>query len=143
MSPTPASKFIVALGGALFSAEGKLLLLRRISGEWALPGGMLEVGESPEIGLVRSFQESTGMEVSVDRPLGAWSAQNSAGESRVQIDFTVRHSSALLGVEIDSERYSGFAWCLASEVGSKLEMHAAAASVQRAFATLARTRKNL
>ena len=43
--------------GALFSAEGKLLLLRRKDGEWELPCGELEFGEEPELCVVRVFND--------------------------------------------------------------------------------------
>ena len=49
--------------------EGRALLIRRGSvparGEWSIPGGLLEVGETIEQGIVRELAEETGLEVRV------------------------------------------------------------------------------
>lgn len=138
-------KTILQVGGALFSAEGKLLLLRTRAGQLELPGGELEFGEAPETGLIRGFAETTGIDVSADRPLGAWNEVEQAGgveTYRVQIDYTVCSSGALLGVEIDSERHAGFMWLNQVAAAAQIGVPALRASVERAFAALARSRKS-
>lgn len=49
--------------------EGRTLLIRRggapLKGEWSIPGGLLEVGETLEQGVVRELAEETGLEVRV------------------------------------------------------------------------------
>ena len=49
--------------------EGRVLLIRRgsepLRGQWSLPGGTLELGESLEQGVVREMREETGLEVRV------------------------------------------------------------------------------
>jgi len=48
--------------GAVIGDDGKILLIRRAdNGLWALPGGGLEVGESPAQGAVREVLEETGV----------------------------------------------------------------------------------
>lgn len=144
-------KVSVWVGGALFSAEGKLLLVQRRAvsaepGEWELPGGVLEFGESPELGLVRSFSEVTGIEISVDRPLGAWSSIRNDSPQRehaVHINYTVRHSSAILGVETDQETFAAFGWVAQAEALSRVDSPSIKSVVERAFATLARSRKSM
>jgi ADP-ribose pyrophosphatase YjhB (NUDIX family) len=138
-------KTMLLVGGALFSPEGKLLLLRDKAGQLELPGGKLEFGESPETGLIRCFAETTGIDVSVDRPLGAWNEveQTGGGEIyRVQIDYTVCSSGALLSVEIDRERHAGFVWLNQAAATAQIGVPALRASVGRAFAALARSRKS-
>ena len=56
--PTPAS----AGDAAIIDKEGRILLVRRAdNGKWAMPGGALEVGETPADGAVREALEETGV----------------------------------------------------------------------------------
>ena len=49
--------------------EERTLLIRRgsapLKGEWSIPGGLLEVGETIEQGVARELAEETGLEVRV------------------------------------------------------------------------------
>jgi 8-oxo-dGTP diphosphatase len=51
--------------GAVVVDEGRVLLVRRgaepLKGEWSLPGGVLELGESLTEGVVREVREETGL----------------------------------------------------------------------------------
>lgn len=53
--------------GAVVVDQGRVLLVRRgrepLKGHWSLPGGMLELGESLEAGVIREIQEETGLTV--------------------------------------------------------------------------------
>jgi 8-oxo-dGTP diphosphatase len=53
--------------GAVVVNESRVLLVRRgrepSKGEWSLPGGLLEVGESLAAGVVREVLEETGLTV--------------------------------------------------------------------------------
>jgi 8-oxo-dGTP diphosphatase len=59
---------MVGVGGVVID-DGRTLLIRRASpplkGEWSIPGGLLEVGETLEQGVVRELAEETGLEVRV------------------------------------------------------------------------------
>src|SRR6266436_4026127 len=59
---------VVGVGGVVI-AEGRALLIRRGSepllGEWSIPGGMLELGETLEEGVARELLEETGLTVRV------------------------------------------------------------------------------
>jgi ADP-ribose pyrophosphatase YjhB (NUDIX family) len=53
--------------GAVIVHEGRVLLVRRgtepLRGEWSLPGGLIEVGETLLAGVVREVREETGLAV--------------------------------------------------------------------------------
>jgi len=53
--------------GALIFERGRILLVERgkepLKGYWSLPGGVLEIGETLEQGIVREVREETGLEV--------------------------------------------------------------------------------
>jgi ADP-ribose pyrophosphatase YjhB (NUDIX family) len=59
---------VVGIGGVIID-EGQALLIRRgsepLRGEWSIPGGTLELGESLEEGVARELLEETGIEVRV------------------------------------------------------------------------------
>lgn len=57
--------------GALLFDRDRILLVERgkdpLKGYWSLPGGVLEVGETLEEGVIREVREETGLQV---KPLG-------------------------------------------------------------------------
>jgi 8-oxo-dGTP diphosphatase len=59
---------VVGVGGVVIEG-GRALLIRRgsqpLRGEWSIPGGTLELGESLERGVARELLEETGLEVRV------------------------------------------------------------------------------
>jgi len=57
---------VVGVGGVVIE-NGRALLIRRGSepllGQWSIPGGTLELGESLERGVIRELEEETGLTV--------------------------------------------------------------------------------
>ena len=55
--------------GAVIVSDGKVVLIKRrfepLAGQWSLPGGTLELGETLEAGVAREILEETGLEVEV------------------------------------------------------------------------------
>jgi ADP-ribose pyrophosphatase YjhB (NUDIX family) len=55
--------------GAVILSEGKVVLVKRrhepLAGQWSLPGGTLELGETLEAGVAREMLEETGLVVEV------------------------------------------------------------------------------
>jgi 8-oxo-dGTP diphosphatase len=55
--------------GAVIMQDGKVVLVKRrfepLAGQWSLPGGRLELGETLEAGLAREMVEETGLVVQV------------------------------------------------------------------------------
>jgi len=64
--------------GALIVKEEKMILVKRGAepgkGQWSIPGGLVELGESVRDAVVREAKEETGLDVEivVDRPLDAF-----------------------------------------------------------------------
>jgi len=59
---------LVGVGGVVID-NGRALLIRRggppMEGQWSIPGGMLELGETLTQGVARELAEETGIEVNV------------------------------------------------------------------------------
>jgi len=59
---------VVGVGGVIID-NGRALLIRRggepLRGEWSIPGGTLELGESLQEGVARELREETGLDVRV------------------------------------------------------------------------------
>lgn len=59
---------MVGVGGVVIE-DGRALLIRRgsepLRGQWSIPGGTLELGESLQEGVARELLEETGLEVRV------------------------------------------------------------------------------
>ena len=57
-------------GRACFVLTKRLATLRRHSGQWALPGGRLEAGETPATAALREIHEEVGLDLPADAVLG-------------------------------------------------------------------------
>ncbi|MCL2788732.1 MAG: NUDIX domain-containing protein [Micrococcales bacterium] len=63
----------VSVAGAVINDDGLVLAIRRAdNGHWEPPGGVLELGETIEAGLVREIQEETGLTVKPERLTGVY-----------------------------------------------------------------------
>ncbi|HVM74352.1 MAG TPA: NUDIX hydrolase [Candidatus Saccharimonadales bacterium] len=59
---------VVGIGGVVIENDHALLIRRGtepLLGQWSIPGGTLELGESLQAGVVRELREETGLEVCV------------------------------------------------------------------------------
>jgi 8-oxo-dGTP pyrophosphatase MutT (NUDIX family) len=67
-------KIRVGCSAIIFNNEGKFLLTRRAdNGQWCLPSGGLEPGESVEEACIREVFEETGLNVDIKRLIGVYS----------------------------------------------------------------------
>ena len=82
--------------GAVVVHQGRVLLIERanepLKGEWSLPGGALELGETLEEGVVREVLEETGLRVEPVRVVEVFDriSRDDAGQVRyhfVLVDF--------------------------------------------------------
>ncbi len=72
------AELVVACDGVIFdSTKTKMLLTQRAdNGQWCLPGGRMESGESASECCVREVLEETGLVVTVERLVGVYSTPN-------------------------------------------------------------------
>jgi 8-oxo-dGTP pyrophosphatase MutT (NUDIX family) len=77
---TPETDYEKALGvrpsvsAVIFDRRGRLLLQQRSDGgQWGLPGGSVEIGESVADAVVREVHEETGLTVRPRRIIGVYS----------------------------------------------------------------------
>jgi ADP-ribose pyrophosphatase YjhB (NUDIX family) len=67
-------KLRMGCSAAIFNEEGRILLTRRAdNGQWCLPGGAMEPGESAAEACEREVLEETGLHVRVKRLVGVYS----------------------------------------------------------------------
>jgi ADP-ribose pyrophosphatase YjhB (NUDIX family) len=60
--PNESPKHSVSVAAAILDDQGRFLVIRRAdNGNWEPPGGVLELNESIEDGLVREVEEETGL----------------------------------------------------------------------------------
>lgn len=84
--PTP-----FAVGdAAVIDDEGRILLIRRADNQmWAMPGGALEVGETPAEGVVREALEETGIHCQAVALVGVFDSRLCSSTSRHHLYHTV------------------------------------------------------
>ena len=142
---------MVGVGGVVVH-EGRARLIRRASpplqGEWSIPGGMLELGESLEQGVARELAEETGLEVQVLELIEVFerifpappNADGTPGDASkpqyhfVILDYLCKMQGGTLAAASDALE---FAWAREEEL-AKFELTVAAKRVVRKAFAMAR-----
>ena len=78
---------------AFIVRKGKLFVIKRVKddvqspGIWEIPGGRLELGEDPVLGLMREIKEETGMYIDIVYPLSVRHFQRDDGQVITMLIF--------------------------------------------------------
>jgi 8-oxo-dGTP diphosphatase len=79
--------------GAIIVRGGRVLLVRRAqppaTGEWSIPGGVVELGETLEDALIREVQEETALSVTVGPVVDVVDRIYRAVDGRVEFHYVI------------------------------------------------------
>ena len=105
-NPVPATAAIV------FNKAGELLLVKRNvepkTGEWCLPGGFNEIGETPEDCCLRELEEETGLKGAIGRIIGSVPGTNPFYRSVLVTGFSIKSFSGTISAGDDSDEAKFF-----------------------------------
>ena len=108
--------------GAVIVSQGRVVVVRRghepLKGEWAIPGGVLEIGETLRAGAAREAMEETGLVVEAGEVLEVLDRIVRDAEGRIQfhyvlVDFLCRVTGGELRAGEDAEEAR---WLSAAEL---------------------------
>lgn len=95
--------------------DGRLLAIRRAdNGTWELPGGILELDETPEAGVAREVLEETGIHVEVGELTGVYKNMT---RGVVALVFRCKPSG---GTERTSAESTVVSWLTPDEVNERM-----------------------
>ena len=119
LPPSP----VIGVGAVIWNEKNEIVLIRRGTeprrGEWSIPGGRLEWGESRQDALVREVREETSLAVEIMTLIDVvdFITRDASGAVRahyVLIDFAARHVSGDLCAGTDAAEAR---WVPYAEIG--------------------------
>ncbi|HXO43984.1 MAG TPA: NUDIX hydrolase [Candidatus Cybelea sp.] len=130
---------LVGVGGVVI-LDGRVLLIRRggppLQGQWSIPGGMLELGETVIEGVRRELAEETGVEVKVGKLIEVFERINLdvAGKTRYHFVILDYLCEAIRGEARAGSDVTDVAWSTAGELGKYSLTETATRVILSAFA---------
>src|SRR4051812_1215937 len=130
--------------GAVIVEDGRVLLIKRgkapLLGEWSIPGGMLELGETLRQGAEREALEETGLVVRATELLGVFDRVVPDAEGKIVyhyilIDFLCERVSGELSAGADA---ADARWLAPEEISQLPLTEDTAGVIQAAFAKAVR-----
>lgn len=110
---------IVGVGAVIFDGNRVLLVKRAhapLQGEWSLPGGAVELGETLDAAVAREVLEETGLEVDVGPVVEVVDRVHRSSDERIEYHFviidylcTVRGGIATHGSDASDVRWAEIA----------------------------------
>ena len=106
----------VSVAAAIVNDDGRLLAIRRRdNGHWEPPGGVLELDETIEEGLVREVREETGLTVRPERLTGVYKNMERG------IVALVFRCCVVAGQQTSTAEAAEVTWFTADEVRKRLD----------------------
>jgi len=102
--------------------DGKYLMTLRSSvndykpNEWDIPGGTIEIGETPEEALTREITEETNLKVKIIKPIFVCSEFQDGKRHQFWIVYECEYVSG--EVKLNPEEHSEYRWINADEIKS-------------------------
>jgi 8-oxo-dGTP diphosphatase len=83
----------VGVGAVIVDESARVLLVKRrfepLAGQWSLPGGGVDVGETLEACVIREMREETGLDVEVGPVIEVFDRIMHDGDGRVQYHYVL------------------------------------------------------
>lgn len=123
----PPNSLVPACGVLATDDQGRILLQRRRdTGQWALPMGKMELGETPSQCAVREAKEETGVRVEPTGFLGVYSDPThivayTDGEVRQEYEVMLL-ARPVAGAPVVNDEASDVRWVAPSDLG-ELDIH--------------------
>lgn len=99
-----ANSLVVGSSAVVVDDEGRILLQRRSdSGNWALPGGAMDIGETFAESVIREVKEETGFDVRIERIVGIYSDPGHVfayDDGEVRQEFNICLACKIVGGEL-------------------------------------------
>src|SRR5260370_11215302 len=105
-----ANSLVVGSSAVVVDGEGRILLQRRSdSGNWALPGGSMDIGETFARSVIREVKEETGIDVRIERIVGIYSDPGHVfayDDGEVRQEFNICLACTIVGGELAASTQS-------------------------------------
>ena len=99
-----ANSLVVGGSAVVVDTVGRVLLQRRSdSGNWALPGGTMDIGETFAESVIREVKEETGFDVRIERIVGIYSDPGHVfayDDGEVRQEFNICLACTIVGGEL-------------------------------------------
>jgi ADP-ribose pyrophosphatase YjhB (NUDIX family) len=98
----PKANSLVPGGSALvIDQSGRILMQRRTdSGNWSLPGGVMDIGETLQQCVIREVKEETGLDITITGLLGIYTDPNHViayADGEVRQEFNITYLARVTG----------------------------------------------
>ncbi|HTF07685.1 MAG TPA: NUDIX hydrolase [Asanoa sp.] len=112
----PAPRHSVSVAAVVVDDTDRVLVIRRRdNGAWQLPGGVLELNETPEDGMRREVSEETGVEVRAERLTGVYK------NVKLGVIALVFRARLLAGTPHPTDEAAAVEWWPAHRVASDMD----------------------
>jgi ADP-ribose pyrophosphatase YjhB (NUDIX family) len=123
----PANSLVPGASAVVINDEGKILLQRRSdNARWALPGGVMDIGESIAQTVTREVREETGLEVEPIYIVGVYSDPGHVfayDDGEVRQQFSVCFACRIMAGQVQTSDESSEVRFFTPEEIDSLDMH--------------------